>query len=40
MKQNMYLGIKLDKGKYDDGFIWILVYVNVNVINHKILENI
>ena len=30
----------IDKGMCDKGFIWILVTVSVNVINHVILENI
>ena len=30
----------IDKGSCDKEFIWILVIVSVNVINHVILENI
>ena len=30
----------IDEGMCDKGFIWILVTVSVNVINHVILENI
>ena len=30
----------IDKGMCDKGFIWVLVIVSVNVINHVMLENI
>ena len=30
----------IDKGSCDKEFIWILVIVSVNVINHVIMENI